>query len=215
MVSRRGSRPTSTFLLFIVFGIAAGVMYFIANQSNAPIEPAAAVIPSTSEPTQEVQPVAQATRALSGFPVPTWQPPQVRLYIPKANVVAPIVQVLLDGEGSWNIAYLGRNIGHLQGTAWIYHPGNIALVGHVEHRDGSLGVFASLSELAYGDEILLEINTERRIYSIDSVHLTTADDMSVLYPTDSEQLTLITCSGFDFVTSTYAERLVAVAVRIG
>ncbi len=212
MISRRGSRPASTFLIFIVFGIIAGVVYFTANQSSAPAEPVA--IPLTSEPTLESQPVAQATGALSSFPLPTWEAPQVQLYIPKANVVASIVPVLLDDAGSWNIAYLGHNVGHLQGTAWIYHPGNIALVGHVEHRDGSRGVFSSLIDLAYGDEILLQIDSERRIYSIDSVYPTAPDDISVLYPTETDQLTLITCIGYDFALNTYAERLVVVAVRI-
>ena len=213
MVSSRGSRPASTLLIFIIFGIIAGALYFTANQTDAPAE--ATEIPLTSEPTLESQPIAQATGALSGFPQPTWEAPQVRLYIPKADVVAPIVSVLLDGAGSWNIAYLGHNIGHLQGTAWIYHPGNIVLVGHVEHRDGSRGVFSSLVDLAYGDEILLQINDERRIYSIDSVRPTTPDDVSVLYPTENDQLTLLTCRGYDFITNTYAERLVVVAVRIG
>ncbi|MFN8531133.1 MAG: sortase [Anaerolineae bacterium] len=217
MISRRGGRPASTLLIFVVFGIFAGAIYFATNQNTSPTEPAE--IPLTSEPTFESLPVdsqslQQATSVLSGFPQPTWEAPQVRLYIPKANVVAPIVPVYLDGAGSWNIAYLGHNVGHLQGTAWIYHPGNIALVGHVEHHDGTLGVFSSLSDLAYGDEILLQINSEQRIYSIDNVFSTSPDDTTVLYPTENDQLTLLTCRGYDFVTNTYAERLVAVAVRI-
>lgn len=38
------------------------------------------------------------------------------LFIPSAGILAPIVDVYLDGT-SWDVSGLGMNVGHLQGTA--------------------------------------------------------------------------------------------------
>ena len=40
------------------------------------------------------------------------------------------------------------------------------------------------------------------------------DDMSVLYPTAEDRLTLITCDSFDYLSFTYLERIVAIAERV-
>jgi LPXTG-site transpeptidase (sortase) family protein len=135
------------------------------------------------------------------------------LYIPSAGIYAPVIEVFLDGN-SWDIRNLGTNVGHLQGTAWLDTPGNIVLSGHVEMADGRLGVFATIEELAQGDLVVLQHGTEERRYGVREISRVAPDDLHVLYPTQSEQLTLITCDAYDFFQNAYLERVVVVADRL-
>jgi LPXTG-site transpeptidase (sortase) family protein len=124
-----------------------------------------------------------------------------------------VIEVFLDGN-SWDIRNLGTNVGHLQGTAWLDTPGNIVLSGHVEMADGRLGVFATIEELAQGDLVVLQHGTEERRYGVREISRVAPDDLRVLYPTQSEQLTLITCDAYDFFQNAYLERVVVVADRL-
>ncbi len=109
---------------------------------------------------------------------------------------------------------LGMNVGHLIGTAPLMSTGNIVLVGHVELADGRPGIFAGLKDVTNGELILLKWHGEQRAYSVSTVKSVAPDDVSVLYPTEQEQLTLITCGDYDFFSNTYRERIVVVAPRV-
>jgi LPXTG-site transpeptidase (sortase) family protein len=81
--------------------------------------------------------------------------------------------------------------------------------------NGGPGVFAHLRDLSAGDIVYLTPpNEAQRIYSIETVRTVAPDDLSVLYPTTTDRLTLITCDSFDFVSFTYLERIVATAARV-
>jgi LPXTG-site transpeptidase (sortase) family protein len=102
----------------------------------------------------------------------------------------------------------------LQGTAWVDVPGNIALGGHSEYPDGTPGIFNGLYGVNIGDPIYLNVNGSQRRYIVTEKRSVRFDDLSVVYPTTSERLTLITCDipSYDAGTSFYWERLVVVAV---
>jgi LPXTG-site transpeptidase (sortase) family protein len=134
------------------------------------------------------------------------------LLAPTAGISANVVQVFLDGV-SWDVSRLGLNAGHLQGTAAFGAAGNLVLAGHVEMADGRQGVFASIGELAVGDPITLTKNQQKKQYFVSEIKTVQPDDLSVLYPTPDEQLTLITCSDYSFLQNLYRERLVVVAQR--
>lgn len=135
------------------------------------------------------------------------------LTIPGAGVRANIVDAFLDGV-SWDIGSLGANIGHLEGTAWDGQPGNIVLAGHVETTNGGRGVFASLEGLAEGDLIVLTVGEEERQYRVSQVARVAPDDLTPLYPSQKDRLTLITCDSYDFFWNVYNERVVVVAERV-
>lgn len=213
MIGRGRGTSGGAIARVILLGIIAGIGYIVFDQQRGIPEggsslaataivsrPTASLLPSfTPEPTP-VLPVR----------------PTVRLIIPRLSVETNIVPVYLDDEiGSWNIRFLGGSAGHLEGTAWIDAPGNIVLAGHVERSDGSPGIFASLHRLLYGDEITLDINGEQRYYAVSALITTSPQDLSVLYPTRGDQLTLITCEAYDFISNTYQERIVVTALRIG
>jgi len=188
----------------ILLGVLVGTGFYFFNNPAAP-----GLMPSLV-PTS-VQALASAT------PLPPVQPaePQVRLLIPSAVIVADIVPVRLDSSGTWNVSLIGEHIGHLQGTAWIDQPGNIGLAGHSERANGNPGVFSHLADLHYGDEILMQIDAVTRRSVVDTVYTTVPEDLTPLYPTTDDRLTLTTCTDYDFLAGVYRQRVIAVAVLSG
>jgi len=147
---------------------------------------------------------------MSGIPLTQ----SVQLMIPRADVIAPVIRVHLGDGGTWNVSQLGYNAGHLEGTAWLGQPGNIVLAGHVEMSDGSPGIFAQLEQLNQGDQLLLiDGSSSRLVYEVTSIRRVEPNDLSVLYPTDTDQLTLITCGDYDLISNSYLIRIVVTSTR--
>ncbi len=198
-----------TVLWLIAFGALLGVGYLLYDNYRSSTGlfalPTLPQLLPTATASPEVTPSAAATT--TGSMIPT------TLYIPSAGIYASVVEVFLDGT-SWDVRNLGNNAGHLEGTAWLDAPGNIVLSGHVQLADGRQGVFATIGELVRGDLLLLQNGSEERRYGVREVSRVQPDDLSVLYPTQTEQLTLITCDSYDFFQNAYLERVVVVADRI-
>jgi LPXTG-site transpeptidase (sortase) family protein len=89
------------------------------------------------------------------------------------------------------------------------------LAGHVEMSDGRKGIFAELDRLQIGDPITITQDDNEHTYQVTQKFTTTPDDMTVVYPTTSHRLTLITCSAYDFLSNNYGERFVVIAERVG
>ncbi|MDX1995162.1 MAG: sortase [bacterium] len=226
MYRRRQSAGCSIRLLIIV-GVLLGIGYvgydfFRASQ----IQSGSSLLPSLPELPADGQPVAaapspegtapaQPAGAGSNVPVSDIDSANTRLFIPSAGIEAPITQVFLDSSGSWDVSYLGQTVGHLQGTAWLDDaPGNIVLSGHVELADGRQGVFATLDEVTQGEIIIITRGDEERRYVVTTVSEVEPDDLTPLYPTDEEILTLITCGEYNFFSDQYEVRQVVVAERL-
>lgn len=202
----RRQRQSSSVLTIVVLGVMLGVGFLLYQQWRKPapaVAPTPTIAPSPI-PTETAVPVVQPSATAM---------PRASIFLPTAGVTAPVIEVYLDGE-SWDVQYLGQNAGHLQGTAWFGQPGNIVLAGHVEMPDGSAGIFAKFDELKLGDPVILTLNDAQQRYSIASITTVSPDDLSVLYPTDNDRITLITCDSYDFLQNTYQERLVVVADRV-
>ena len=220
---RRRSRIQNRMTLVILGGIVAGIIYFILDQERTPpdagvdqVETTSSSIPAIAgseqtpgSPSVEDLTTSERPSAISR----TIAPQQSELFIPTLAVKASIVEIFHDG-GSWDVSRLAQNVGHLQGTAWFNIPGNIALAGHVEHSDGRTGVFANLLELNIGDPVIVTENGEERQFAVTEVKVVAPDDLSVLYPTETDRVTLITCGAYSFALDTYQERIVVVAERI-
>jgi LPXTG-site transpeptidase (sortase) family protein len=205
---RRGGSGSSLTQI-ILMGIIIGMGFLLFDRWRTP--------PAVPQPTPTRAPPATVEPALLSAPLspaPTAPPIQeARVLIPTAGVNALVVSVYLDSE-SWDVSQLGGNAGHLQGTAWFDAPGNIALAGHAEMADGSAGIFARLEQLRLGDPIILTLGDREQRYSVTDVRRTAPDDLTPLYPTTSDQVTLITCDGYNFLQNVYQERIVVVAERI-
>ncbi len=204
MYCRKQSNPLSGVLHMVLAGIIMGLLFYITDNrsplqsSPSAVQPASAVKASLS--TARSQPDAAAPNLTSVF-------------IPTAGIRTDVIETYLDGT-SWDISSLGMNAGHLQGTAWLDRPGNIVLAGHVEMADGRAGVFANIGELKIGDPIVLARGSDEWHYVITQLETVAPDDLSVLYPTGTDQLTLVTCSNYNFFQDAYLEREVVIAERI-
>jgi sortase A len=87
---------------------------------------------------------------------------------------------------------------------------NVVLSGHVVTRDMG-NVFRDLHLLRPGDPVVVYTEQGQFTYRVSELRLVDPADTSVLAPSSTPQLSLITCAGeFDFRTRTFNQRLVVV-----
>jgi len=145
----------------------------------------------------------------------------ISLSIPSLKVDVPVVEIYLkafnDGSVTWDTSRLKSKVGHLEGTGWFGSAGNVVLGGHSELPNGRRSVFARLHTLSVGEIITVHQSGEEYRYTVTGVSYVNAYDLSPLYPTSNERLTLITCdnNSYDPVTGEYLNRVVVTADRIG
>jgi sortase A len=108
------------------------------------------------------------------------------LEIPRLGLSTPI----LSGEDEQTLK-LGA--GHLRDTPSPWEEGNSAVAGH---RDG---VFRPLRNIRVGDRIVLKTRKGNLAYVVADTFVVTPDNLSVLDPTETSVLTLITCYPFNYV----------------
>lgn len=108
------------------------------------------------------------------------------LEIPRLQIAAPV----MSGDDEETLAVA---VGHLPDTPRPWEPGNSALAAH---RDG---LFRPLQRVRAGDEILLKTRQGDFTYRVRETRVVEPTDLSVLAPTPSRTLTLITCYPFDYV----------------
>jgi sortase A len=112
--------------------------------------------------------------------------PLAILRVPKIHLEVPV----FDDTDDFT---LNRGLGRIHGTAQIGQTGNLGLAGH---RDG---FFRGLKDVVAGDEIDLVRQEQTDIYVISKIQIVNPDDVSVLNPTPTSTLTLVTCFPFYFI----------------
>ena len=103
---------------------------------------------------------------------------------------------------------LDRAVGHIEGTANPGAEGNAGIAGH---RDG---FFRGLKDIIPGDVIELDTLQGSDSYRVERVWIVDPEDVSVLDPTSTRALTLVTCYPFYFVGSA-PRRFIVRAVLAG
>ena len=136
--------------------------------------------------------------------------------IPALGINSYVTEFGLNGV-SWNINPWEAGVGHLQGTAWFGNAGNIALGGHSWLPNRTPGIFVNLHTLQPGQEVIINSGGQELRYTVTGISNVSMYDLSVLYPTGHEQITLITCDAgsFDPQSSLYQRRVIVTAVRTG
>jgi len=114
--------------------------------------------------------------------------PLAVLRIPRLHIEVPV----FDGTDDLT---LNRGAGRIIGTARLGQVGNIGIAGH---RDG---FFRGLKDIQNGDTMELELPDRTEHYAVSKITITNPDDVSVLRPTETASLTLVTCYPFYFVGS--------------
>ena len=134
----------------------------------------------------------ESTRA-AGAPLAVLRIPAVKLAVP-----------VFDGTSEQN---LNRGAGRIAGTARIGEPGNLGIAAH---RDG---FFRVLKDVQIGDVLLLEHLGATDAYRIVSTVIVDPSDVSVLEPTATHSVTLVTCFPFYYVGSA-PQRFIVHAQRV-
>jgi sortase A len=139
--------------------------------------------------------------------VRTWQAsltsdapaPLAVLRIPRLSVDVAV----LEGTGEWT---LNRAVGHIEDTALPGAEGNTGIAGH---RDG---FFRALKDIRVDDVLELDMLTSIDRYRVERAWIVTPEDVSVLDPTPTKAVTLVTCYPFYFVGSA-PQRFIVRAIR--
>lgn len=143
-----------------------------------------------------------------------------QIRIPSIGVDAPVVSVFVrqfaDGNVTWDVSGLSMNVGFFDGTAWFGQGGNVILGGHSELARGQADVFYRLGEVKVGDEISVSVDGNEIAYRVIERKNVRLTDLSILFPTDREVLTIMTCDTGSYSSSTgvYSRRVVVIAERI-
>ncbi len=136
--------------------------------------------------------------AVTPLPVPTPGPEQaLRIQIPSIDVDAPVV----EGD-DWEA--LKRGAGHHIGSANPGERGNCVISGH---NDIFGEIFRALPDVSLGDEVLVHTASRVHRYVITQKRVIEPTEVSVLEPTSSPILTLISCYPYGVDT----HRIVAIA----
>ena len=123
------------------------------------------------------------------------------LRIPKIRLEVPVLPGTDDRT-------LDRAVGHITGTA---QPGTTGNVGIAGHRDG---FFRGLSAITPGDVIEVDTIQGKDVYRVERTWVVEPEEVSVLEPTSTPALTLVTCYPFYYVGSA-PQRFIVRAARAG
>ncbi len=122
------------------------------------------------------------------------------LRIPKIRLEVPILPGTDDRT-------LDRAVGHIEDTAALGVDGNSGIAGH---RDG---FFRGLKDITTGDAIELDTLNGKQTYRVERTWVVDPEDVSVLDPTPSRALTLVTCYPFYYVGPA-PQRFIVRAVQV-
>jgi LPXTG-site transpeptidase (sortase) family protein len=134
------------------------------------------------------------------------------LEIPSLGVKLPIMGIPKMKNGSWDVTWLGKQAGWLEGTAFPSWNGNSVLTSHVYLANGLPGPFVNLGKLKYGDKIIVHAFGERYIFEVRTNTVVSPNDTSMIKHEEKSWLTLITCKEYNEKTKTYGKRVVVRAV---
>lgn len=137
----------------------------------------------------------------------------IRIEIPSLTINIPIVGVPLR-NGDWNVSWLGRQAGWLEGSAFPSWNGNSVITSHVYLSNGMPGPFVNLGKLKYGEKVMIHAYGRKYTFEVRSNEIVDPNDTSGFRHEEKPWLTLVTCREYDEKTNTYRKRVVVRAVLI-
>lgn len=181
-LKKPGALRICSMLLIYVFigGIAIAATDPIATEetSNALVASLQGYAPDKSEWSEKASAKYEKTKDRGESPIAV-------LKIDRLNIKAPVYS-------GTHRRTLDRGLGWVEGTAKPDEVGNIAVSGH---RDG---FFRPLKDIQVGDSIEMQTLAGAQAFEVSDITIVDALEVSVLDPTDTTVLTLITCYPFYF-----------------
>ena len=142
------------------------------------------VLPGGHKPPTTQGGEAQPLNPVPAMAIPTPGPrAATRLVIPSIHVDVPVV----EGD-DWE--QLKKGAGHHIGSANPGERGNCFIAGH---NDVYGEIFRHLEDVRVGDEIVVYAGKQPHRYIVRATRIVEPDDISILYPTSTPILTLMTC----------------------
>jgi len=185
-------------------GVAVWVSFQlrVATETRQDLDRFAALQAAAAHPPTPDQSLWSAARVsawlkASNEPAPA---PLAVLRIPKIRLEVPVLPGTDDRT-------LDRAVGHIEDTAPPGTDGNSGIAGH---RDG---FFRGLKDIGPGDAIELDTLDGKESYRVERTWVVDPEDVSVLDPTSTRALTLVTCYPFYFVGSA-PRRFIVRALRV-
>jgi LPXTG-site transpeptidase (sortase) family protein len=137
----------------------------------------------------------------------------ITLEIPSLDIDIPIVGVPRR-NGDWNVSWLGRQAGWLEGTSFPTWNGNSVITSHVYLSSGAPGPFVDLSKLSYGERVVIHAYGQKYTFEVRSNEIVDPKDNSAFKHAERSWITLVTCREYDEKTNTYRKRVVVRAVLV-
>ncbi len=137
------------------------------------------------------------------------------LEIPTLKAKMPIVGVPKT-DNSWDVAYLGRSAGYLNGTAFPTWVGNSVITAHVWDANNQPGPFANLKGLKYGDVVKINAFGSVYTYEVRESRLIwpSQSNVALAHKEDHSWITLLTCEDYSALWDTYSFRRMVRAVLV-
>jgi len=137
------------------------------------------------------------------------------LEIPKLGVNKMSIVGVPQTKDGWDISWLGKNAGWLNGSAFPTWNGNSVITGHVWDSLNRPGPFVGLINLTYGDQIKVHAFGKVYIYEIIESQVVQPSNITAAFKHEEKSwLTLITCENYQDKTETYTNRRMVRAILV-
>jgi LPXTG-site transpeptidase (sortase) family protein len=149
----------------------------------------------TPAPPAEAEPTATPAPAAAEEPPAERRLPITRVEVPHLGMradVVPAAIITVPGGTTWDVPPFVA--GHGDNTAGAGEAGNAVLLGHVVSPNAG-SVFKDLFRMRAGDQVRVFSDDREFDYVVNAVLTVSRTDLSVLLPTDSASVTLVTCTG--------------------
>jgi LPXTG-site transpeptidase (sortase) family protein len=181
---------------------------FLVDSTHTALSPSPTVLPETGFA------YGQETRLPHQPAASTYNSTELILKIQALGISIPIVGVPQNSNG-WDVTWLGKRAGYLEGSAFPTWAGNTVITGHVWSAENTPGIFADLKSLRYGDQFQIDAFGKVYTYEVrENSQVSPKNIKKVFQHEDYDWVTLLTCEDYNLKSSGYNYRRMVRAVLV-
>ncbi len=197
---------------------ATPTVQFVAAEPTATTKPAETKMPAQSIAEDKVvqqavlKPEPNEKKTANAIAVQKHVIEIEKLVVPQLGLDHEVVDVPIV-NGLWDTDNLAHDIGLLEGAG--QRPKDARSMIFAAHAALMIapikGPFFHLDDLEIGSEIIYIKNDTQYIYRVSEKTLIAPDDRTTLSNNNGDQIILVTCGSYNFITAEFDERLVVFA----